>query len=251
MFAISLIALLSVCVSPFEISSAKSILPSDSAAVENEIRDAISQRLSALQHGDGKAYVSFFAPDCQATSDDGKVIKPRDIAEEWSGNAHSGIVHHGSDVLDLQVRAYGEIAVAAFRVEDDEDWAGQTLRGATRITDVFAHRGGRWLLIAHQETAIPNERRLAVKIDASVLDAYVGEYALTPTYIVKVKREGDKLMDLWPGDAAYVEDVPVDQATFVARGEAGEIIYVKDERGKVTHFILRTAGGDLIARKSK
>ena len=58
-------------------------------------------------------------------------------------------------------------------------------------------------------------------------------------------------MDQWPGDAGYTEDVPVSDSTFVARGEIGEVIYVKDETGKVSHFILRNGLGDLIAKKIK
>lgn len=64
-----------------------------------------------------------------------------------------------------------------------------------------------------------------------------------------MKREGDKLMDQWPGDKAYAEDVPVSESTFVARGELGEVIYVKDDTGAVSHFIVRTGLGDLIAKK--
>jgi hypothetical protein len=88
-------------------------------------------------------------------------------------------------------------------------------------------------------------------VDPKVFDAYVGEYQITPNYIVKVKREGDKLMDQWPGDAVYTEDVAVSESTFVARGELGEVIYVKDDAGKVSHFIVRTGLGDLIATKIK
>jgi hypothetical protein len=84
-----------------------------------------------------------------------------------------------------------------------------------------------------------------------VFDAYAGEYQITPNFVVRVKREGDKLMDQWPGAAGFDEDVPVSDTTFVARGELGEVIYVKDDTGKVSHFILRTALGDLIATKIK
>lgn len=88
-------------------------------------------------------------------------------------------------------------------------------------------------------------------LDPTEFDAYAGEYQITPNYIVKVKREGDKLMDQWPGDTGYAEDVPVSESTFVARGELGEVIYVKDATGRVSHFIVRTSLGDLIARKIK
>jgi ketosteroid isomerase-like protein len=229
-------------------STNSSPLP-DSSLVESEIHDAIRERLAALRRQDAAAYASFFAPDCLLTSDDGALSKPQDVTGEWSANYRAGIIFHGSDALDLEVHSYGELAVAAFRLELDEDWSGQKVMNAFRYTNVFAHRNGRWLLIASQETAIPNARRLAAKVDPAFFDSYAGEYELTPRYLVKVKREGDQLMELWPGDTSFVTDIPVDQSTFVSRGAAGEIIYAKNSAGKVTHFIYRTAGGDLIARK--
>jgi hypothetical protein len=120
--------------------------------------------------------------------------------------------------LHFQVHVYGDIAVASFRLELDEDWAGQKLFGAASFADVFARRGGRWLLVAHRETPVPNARRRPAKTVPGLFDAFVGEYAITPTYMIKVKRNGDKLMELWPGDTAFSEDVPVADSTFVARG---------------------------------
>ena len=40
---------------------------------------------------------------------------------------------------------------------------------------------------------MPVERK-AIKIDPAIFDAYVGEYQLTPTLVLTVSREGDKLM---------------------------------------------------------
>jgi ketosteroid isomerase-like protein len=223
----------------------------DLSKVEKEITEAIHQRLAALRRGDSKAYASYFSDDCIITGDNGALAKPKQIAEEWANDLHSGIIYKGGEPMDVQVHAYGEIAVASFRTELDQDWSGQKLFEASRFTDVFARRGGRWLLVAHHETPIPNARRVAVQVDPTVFDAYAGEYQITPNFVVKVKREGDKLMDQWPGAAGFDEDVPVSDTTFVARGELGEVIYVKDDAGKVSHFILRTALGDLIATKIK
>jgi ketosteroid isomerase-like protein len=231
----------------------RSELPSvqHSAAIESEIKQAIQQRLDALRRGDAKTYISYFGDDCIVTGDNGALTKPENIAKEWGDDSHSGILYKGSEPMELKVHVYGGMAVASFRVELDEDWAGQKLFEASRINDTFARRGGKWLLVAHHETSIPNARRVAAKVDPKVFDAYVGEYQITPKYTVKVRREGDKLMDRWPGDAAYTEDVPVSESTFVARGELGEVIYVKDDTGRVSHFIIRTGLGDLIAMKIK
>ena len=245
------LAIASLPIATQRFAHAEAATPQVFPKVEAEIREAIRQRLAALRRNDAKTYIAFFADDCLMTNDSGTRVKPEDIAKDWSNESHSGISRRGSDALDLTIHVYAETAVASYRLELDEDWAGQKLFNASRLTDVFAHRNGRWLLVAHQETPIPNARRVAAKIDPDLFDAYAGEYQFMPDYAVRVKRAGDKLLDLWPGDADYVEDVPVDQNTFVARGELGEVIYVKDANGKVTHFILRTAGGDLVAKKTR
>jgi len=248
---ISLFLLISAGLMHQQASRSEASSPQVTSSIENEIQETIQQRLDALRRRDAKTYLSYFAEDCIVTSDTGALIKPEGIAKEWADSIPSGITYKGSVPLDVQVHAYGDIAVASFRLELDEDWGGQKLYGASRLTDVFARRGGRWLLVAHQETPVPKARRLAVKVNPTLFDAYAGEYQITPSYIIKVKREGDKLMEQWPGDTSYTEDIPVSESMFVVRGEPGLSIYVKDRSGKVTHFISRTIAGDLIAKKTK
>lgn len=195
--------------------------------------------------------MSFYAEDPLVTSDEGALFKPDAITREWTDAPRLGITYKGSDVLDLRVHTFGEFAVANFRLDLDEDWGGQKLFGAVRITDVFVHRAGRWLLVRHQETPLPNARRVAAKIDTAILGAYAGEYRITPSFLVNVKREGDKLFDLWPGESKFTEEIPVSSTTFVARGDSGEVIYEQDPGGKVTHFIFRTPSGDPIAEKNR
>lgn len=136
-----------------------------SAKVENEVKEAIHQRLDAVRRGDVKAYISYFGDDCIVTSDNGALVRPEEIAREWANDTHSGIVFKGTEPMDLQVHAYSDMVVANFRIELDQDWGGQKLFESSRFTDVFARRGGRWLLVAHHETPIPNARRVAVKVD--------------------------------------------------------------------------------------
>jgi ketosteroid isomerase-like protein len=222
-----------------------------SSKVESEIKDAILQRLDALNRGDMKSYLSYFADDCIFIVDNGAVMKPQAVIKGSAHEREHGIIERRDDPVEFRIRSFGDTAVASFRINYDEDWAGQKLYGSSRLTDVFARRGGRWLLVAHDEIPIPNARRVAVKVDPRVFDAYAGEYQLTPNFIVRVKREGDNLMEQWPGDVEFSADVPVSETTFVARGSGGESIYVKDASGRVTHFILRDASGDLIAKKIK
>jgi len=231
--------------SPFNASS------NTSSKIANELKDVIHQRHDALRRGDIKAYLSYFAADCLVTDDDGSLIDPQSIAKTWGDNQNNGIAYRGGELLEFAVHFYGSTAVARYRVDLDEDWSGQKIYPSYRETDVLVRRAGRWLLLSHTETPIPYARRLAVKVDPALLDAYAGEYHLTPNYIVKVKREGDQLMEQWPGEKDFSPDLPVSESTFVSRGSLGQVIYVRDQDGRVNHFIFRTESGDVIAQKTK
>jgi ketosteroid isomerase-like protein len=225
---------------------------SKSSKIASEVKEVIRQRHDALRRGDVKTYLSYFADDCIITDDDGSVTHtPQSIAKTWGDDHRYGIAYQGGELTEFAVRASGVTAVARYRVDLDEDWSGQKIYPSYRDTDVLVRRAGRWLLLSHTETPIPYARRLAVKVDRALLDAYTGEYHLTPNYIVKVKREGDQLMEQWPGEKDFSPDLPVSESTFVSRGSLGQVIYVRDQDGKVTHFIFRTESGDVIAQKTK
>jgi len=222
-----------------------------SPKITSEIEEVIRQRHDALRRGDVKIYLSYFTSDCIITDDDGSVLDPQKIAKDWDDNQRAGITYKQGELTAFVVRLYGGTAVVRYRVDLDEDWSGQKIYPSYRETDVLVRRARRWLLASHTETPIPYLRQLPVKVNPSLFDDYAGEYQLTPNFIIKVKREGDQLTEQWPGETEFSADLPVSESTFVSKGSLGQIIYVRDQTGKVTHFIFRTASGDLIGKKTK
>jgi len=92
----------------------------ESSKVGNEIKEAIHQRLDAFRRGDVKAYASFYDRDSIVTGDNGALVKPEHIAKEGTDDHRSGITSKGGEPIDLQVHAYGDMAVASFRTELDQ-----------------------------------------------------------------------------------------------------------------------------------
>ena len=72
----------------------------------------------------------------------------------------------------------------------------------------------------------------AVTVDPKVFDAYVGEYEVGPGFVMRVYREGDKLMTQATGQPAF-EIFPESETVFHPRAFAAKLTFIKDADGKV------------------
>ena len=87
-------------------------------------------------------------------------------------------------------------------------------------------------------------------VDPKSYDAYVGEYEVTPSFIVKVFREGDKLMTQATNQPAF-ELFPEGENKFFLQGVNAKVTFVKDEQGQVTNLIIHQGGRDVTGKKIK
>jgi CubicO group peptidase (beta-lactamase class C family) len=97
--------------------------------------------------------------------------------------------------------------------------------------------------LAHGENVVlPSERR-TVHIDPKIFDRYVGDYALSPKFIMKVSREGDRFITQATGQG-QVEIFPENDHKFFAKVVNAQITFVTDKGGKATALILHQGGAD-------
>lgn len=96
---------------------------------------------------------------------------------------------------------------------------------------------------------MPREHR-AIKLDPRVYDAYVGEYRLSPTFVLTVTREGDRLMTQATGQSR-AEIFPEAETRFFLKAVDAQIDFVRDAQGKVTGLVLHQGGSETPARKVK
>ena len=142
------------------------------------------------------------------------------------------------DIEYQQLDVYGDVAVRTGRTRTKA--AGRQDR---RLwwTWVYVKRGGRWQIVRAQGTAVPPERT-AVKIDPKFFDAYVGKYELAPGAHSTITRERDTLMAQRTG-RAKVTLLPESETQFFVKGGDAQITFYKDDRGRVTHLIIRRGNG--------
>ena len=90
----------------------------------------------------------------------------------------------------------------------------------------------------------------AAPVDPKAYDAYIGEYEVTPSFIVKVFREGEKLMTQATNQPAF-ELFPEGENKFFLQVVNAKVTFVKDEQGQVTSLIIHQGGRDTPGKKIK
>lgn len=126
-------------------------LPAADSAVESEVRATDAARFAAMTHSDFAALDTLLGADLNYTHSDGT----RESKFVFLTSLRSGQLTYLTVRPDsLLVRVYGSTAVAdgriAVRVRADKQVGSFT----ARFLEVYAHRGGRWELVAWQSTRV-------------------------------------------------------------------------------------------------
>lgn len=87
-----------------------------------------------------------------------------------------------------------------------------------------------------------------VKVDPKILDSYVGEYQLGPTFTITITSENGKLMAQATGQEKF-ELFPTSETDFYLKVVPASVTFVKDAAGKVTDLILTQNGRKGTAKK--
>jgi ketosteroid isomerase-like protein len=220
-------------------------------AKQDEVLAAIRARLAAVAQNDTAAWSRWVADDMitpleGATPSKAAWMKahaawPREVSY-WYG-----------PLQDTKVRMHGDTAVVVYHAQQFTKVGGQTTSVNKWQIETHERRGGRWQLVGVADATIPPEP-VAVKLDATTLDAYVGDYEWAPTMISKVRRSGDALSEEIAGQGTTSYSAENETTFFVpgaaAGGDTTRVIFVKNAEGRVTHYIYRDYGAtDRIVRK--
>jgi serine-type D-Ala-D-Ala carboxypeptidase/endopeptidase len=86
-----------------------------------------------------------------------------------------------------------------------------------------------------------------VAVPVAVLERYVGEYEMSPTMIITVRRSGDTLTAQPAGQSEAVLDAR-SETRFHVRGVGVELEFVTDESG-VVNLVLHQGGQQIPGRR--
>jgi len=214
--------------------------------VEQELLKITRELINTSLRGDKSAFERYTADTYIETDFNGAITTRAKVLENFLTPPPS--MKPTLELQDVQVHVYGDTAVMSSRGIYRAEANGQKITNSFRETDVWLRRDGRWQLIASHGSEIPPER-VAVKVDPKIYDAYVGEYEMSPGLVFTVTRDGDKLMGQWTGSKKLHELLAQNETTFFIKGDTDLNIFVKDEKGQITHILIRSLNGQEIKAK--
>ncbi len=88
-----------------------------------------------------------------------------------------------------------------------------------------------------------------INISIETLDSYIGEYQLTPNFILTISREGEKMF-IYPTGQSKSEIFPATENRFYSKIVDAQITFNKDDMGKIDSLTLYQ-GGETLAKKIK
>ena len=90
----------------------------------------------------------------------------------------------------------------------------------------------------------------AVHVDPAVYDDYVGQYQVTPTFIITITKENNRLLGQGTAQPRF-ELFPESETKFFLKAVQAKITFVKDSKGNVIKLIVRSADGEEVGIKIK
>jgi len=211
-----------------------------------EIAEQINQRHAAFVRFDRGAY-SAFLDQSAVFAEPGEIhTGAKQIAEVRPTVGYKQVLEHESP----KVTSFGQTAVAVYPQSVKDSYGEQSLTRRVTVVDTYLKKDGNWVLIAHVELPEPLKRK-SVKVSPAVFAQYAGQYQWGPGFVDTITVAGGKLMAQTTDEDKPDELLPLNETTFFVDGDEGLVIFEKGAPGKVSHYVYRTRGQELIAKKIK
>jgi ketosteroid isomerase-like protein len=143
---LTLLSILLICIGDAHASDAP--LAHDADQVK-QLQDLLVQ---AYIHRDVAALDRILADDYTFVTDRGNLTTKQQVLGSFGAGGDRTIASY--EIADATVRVYGDAAVMVYRYVSRETYKGHDDSGNYRVTRVFARLGGRWRIVAGQETRI-------------------------------------------------------------------------------------------------
>lgn len=89
-----------------------------------------------------------------------------------------------------------------------------------------------------------------VQVDPAIYDDYVGQYQVTPTFIITVTKENNRLFGQGTAQPRF-ELFPESETKFFLKAVRATVTFVKDSKGNVIKLIVHSADGEEVGKKIK
>src|SRR6185312_15485000 len=152
---------------------------------------------------------------------------------------------HKLEQTDFKIELHGNVAVTSFTDVSTLDFHGQTLHSRYLSTEVWLKESGGWKMISSQTMAAQDDPP-AVSLPEKVLDEYAGTYRAGADFTYRIERHGNELTGTAQGAQPVALKAELRDVLFTPGQPRTRRIFQRDTHGKVTGFVSRREGHDLV-----
>jgi ketosteroid isomerase-like protein len=223
--------------------------PPATTPVATDFSHLILQRLAAASRGDITRYRQFFAEGAVVIVEDGTRNSLDEIVAAVAREAAANPAHSEYEIKNVNVVPDSSFVMVDYLIVEHVPAGPRSLTFRYRAMDLFVPRAGGWLVLRHihtSATATPPP----LTIDAGRLQDYVGRYEWWPGYIDTITRKGTELYSQTTGEQKATLSLAATPESFFLAGQAPLLVFIRDQSGRVTHYLLHWGDGQVtVARR--
>lgn len=212
-------------------------------SLENTLKRVARERILQFDRGDRLMWSPYVAAGYLIATPTGAIQTKAQVMDGFEPPRNG--YHDEFKFVDVHVRRDGDTAVMSYVIDEAEFWDDQKyVVPKLRKTDTFILRNGRWLILASQETFMPAPYK-EVSIDPGTYRQYVGHYRLMNSLVYEVSVRDDQLLLKESDKPDWKVLHPLSAAAFFTEGGSAQFVFVRDDGGHITHFLIRDNGYDI------
>ena len=202
--------------------------------------------MDAVTAGDPKVWDAALAPDVIYLDEAGDINSRADLLKQIQPLPPG--VSGKITVNDYKVTVHGDTVTAFHADDEEENFHGQQLKARYLTTETWQKTGGEWKLLLVHVYAVLHEPPTQ-KPSPQELDAYVCRYTAGDLVYV-ISREGDHLVGGREGKPTSTLNAELWDVFFISGQLRTRKIFQRDAAGKVTGFLDRREGVDVVWKKA-
>src|SRR5262245_20383228 len=212
----------------------------DASAV---LRRQAQELLDAVSAGTPAIWEKSLDADARYVDESGKVSGKKEMVEGVKPlpAGVSGVLR----VTDFEAVVRGDVAVATYVADENEDFHGHKLHCQYRQTDTWRKTPAGWRLIAAQVLALRTDLP-SIALAARQREEYCGRYALTPEITYEIRCAGEGLEGQQAGRRAEALRAEALDVLFVPGKPRYRKVFQRDASGRITGFAERREAWDLV-----
>ena len=188
---------------------------------ESEIRAIEVAKLQYPREPD--RWAKNVSDDAVFTWGSGKIITKSDLLRYYQNEGRT--IKNSLEMSDLNFKLFGDTAVLSYVYTRTRKENAFEIHQHVRRTAVYQRNGIGWQLIESTGLVLNNADRKQKRVDARILDRYVGLYEGN----LKITRDGMRILSQDPTDKEKVELLAVTNDAFVIVNEVDTVLFAFEQ----------------------